>query len=117
MVGVGGPWQKACVAGGEHAWQGGMCGRGRAWQGGHAWQGACMAGETATAADGTHPPGMHSCLKYIFGTKIANVVNENPQPQKLVFSPWNLVIDIFNQVVRYVGSVCSCLPVFNKILV
>ena len=29
--------------------------------GGHAWQGACMAGEVATAADGTHPTGMHSC--------------------------------------------------------
>ena len=24
--------------------------------------GACMAGETATAADGTHPTGMHSCI-------------------------------------------------------
>ena len=30
---------------------GGICGRG----------GACMAGETATAADGTHLTGMHSC--------------------------------------------------------
>ena len=41
----------------------------------HACQGACMVGgvcggvcveeETATtAADGTHPTGMHSCLKY-----------------------------------------------------
>ena len=56
--------------------QGGMCGRGHAW--GHAWQGvrgggacvarrhawqgeACVAGETATAVDGTHPTGMHSC--------------------------------------------------------
>ena len=27
------------------------------------WQGACVAGETATAADGTHPTGMHSCLR------------------------------------------------------
>ena len=28
---------------------------------GHVWQkGACVAGETATAADGTHPTGMHS---------------------------------------------------------
>ena len=24
---------------------------------------ACVAGETATAADGTHPTGMHSCLQ------------------------------------------------------
>ena len=37
--------------------------------GGCAWQGACtcvargcMAGETATAAGGTHPSGMHSCF-------------------------------------------------------
>ena len=29
---------------------------------GDAWQGACVAGETATAADGMHPTGMHSCL-------------------------------------------------------
>ena len=46
----------------------GVCGGAR-----HAWQGACMAGgmcdkgacvakETATAADGTHPTEMHSCL-------------------------------------------------------
>ena len=46
-----------CVAGGMHD-------RGHAWQG-YAWWGACMAGgmagETTTAADGTHPAGMHSC--------------------------------------------------------
>ena len=36
----------ACMVGGIH-------GRG------HAWRGACMAGETATAADGRHPTGMH----------------------------------------------------------
>ena len=42
-------WRQACVAGGMHG-------------GGHAWQeGVCVAGETATAADGTHPTGMHSC--------------------------------------------------------
>ena len=28
--------------------------------------GACVAGETATAADGTHPNGMHSCFSLIF---------------------------------------------------
>ena len=28
---------------------------------GHAWQGACVAGEMATEAGGTHPTGMHSC--------------------------------------------------------
>ena len=32
-------------------WQEGMHGRG----------GACVAGETATEAGGTHPTGMHSC--------------------------------------------------------
>ena len=41
-----------------HARQWGMYG------GGHAWQGeACVAGETAIAAGGTHPTGMRSfCL-------------------------------------------------------
>ena len=28
--------------------------------------GACVAGETATAADGTHPTGMHSCINGLF---------------------------------------------------
>ena len=46
-----------------------MCGRGdmhgRGVHGGgkdvwHAWQGACVAGETATAADSMHLTGMHS---------------------------------------------------------
>ena len=44
---------------------GGMRG-GRVWWGLHgrgcAWQGACVARDTATAADGTHPTGMHSCF-------------------------------------------------------
>ena len=42
-----------CVQGrGGHAWgRGGTCGV----------KGACVAGETATAADGMHPAGMHSC--------------------------------------------------------
>ena len=63
--------QGVCVPGGHawwgHAWQGGMLGRG------HAWQGACMAervcmaraylaGEMATAVDGTHPTGMYYCF-------------------------------------------------------
>ena len=43
---------RGCVC----VWRGGcmggvMCGRGH----------ACVAGETATAADGTYPTGMHSC--------------------------------------------------------
>ena len=48
------------MAGGMHGmcvWHGGMHG-----SGGYAWQGACVTGDTATAADGTHPTGMHSCL-------------------------------------------------------
>ena len=58
-----------------------VCGRGscvaggHAWWGGHEWQGVCMvgggmrdrgacvAGETATTADGTHPTGMLSCVE------------------------------------------------------
>ena len=35
----------------------------------HAWLTrwcACMAGEKATAADGTYPSGMHSCFIMIF---------------------------------------------------
>ena len=36
--------------------KGGMCGRGVCMAGG-----ACVAKETATAADGTHPTEMHSC--------------------------------------------------------
>ena len=60
-------WQRgACMAGG-HVW-GGMCGRG-SMCGGGGWQGACVAcvaGETATAVDGTHPTGMHSCLLLCF---------------------------------------------------
>ena len=35
-----------------HVWMGDMHGGG-----------ACLAGETATVADGTHPTGMHSCMK------------------------------------------------------
>ena len=68
--GLRGVHDKGCAWGG-HVWQeGGVCGRGCAWQaacmsgacvaGGCAWQGACVARETATAADGTHPTGMHS---------------------------------------------------------
>ena len=35
-------------------------------RGGYAWQGgACVAGEMATEAGGTHPTGMHSCYYYL----------------------------------------------------
>ena len=36
-------------------------------KGGCAWPGGgCVAGETATAAGGTHPTEMHSCVKNNF---------------------------------------------------
>ena len=56
------------MCGGGHAWQG-VCGRGACMAGGvhdrggggvHDRGGACVAGEMATAAGGTHPTGMHS---------------------------------------------------------
>ena len=64
--GGGHVWQGVCGAG-WHVWQGeGACmAEGHAWQGGHVWQGACMTGEMTTAADGTHPTGMHSCFIYV----------------------------------------------------
>ena len=52
----------ACMARLGRAWQGGCGRRGACMAGGHVWhEGACVAGETATAVDGTHPTGMHSC--------------------------------------------------------
>ena len=55
----------ACMSG-RHVWgcvwQGGV--HGRVGGQGCAWQ---EAGETATAADGTHPTGMHSCLYQSLG--------------------------------------------------
>ena len=38
--------------------RGAVCGRE------HAWQGACVIGEMATTADGTHPTGMPSSCDY-----------------------------------------------------
>ena len=78
-------FSQACVipsaqGGGACMAKGGVHGKeGCVWQGGHAWWGEacvakggmhcrgggigglCVAGEMATAADGTHPTGMHSC--------------------------------------------------------
>ena len=56
-------WQGACMAR-EHAWQGGMHGRGM-----HGRGCAYVVAETATAVDGTHPTGMHSCF-FIFYSQI-----------------------------------------------
>ena len=70
--GRGHSWQDVCVAGegvcmaGEHAWQGGMHGRGAYVAGEHTWWGACMVGDMTTASDGTHPTGTHSCIRSIF---------------------------------------------------
>ena len=57
-----GAWQGIYVHGRGHAWYG-TCMVGGAWHGGE--RTACIAGETATAADGTHPTGMHSCLQML----------------------------------------------------
>ena len=61
----GGIEQETCVAGG-------MCGKGRVYmdrgkndRGCEKVRVANVAGETATAADCTHPTGMHSCYYYI----------------------------------------------------
>ena len=79
---TGGVWQGACVVEGGmhgrnvhgrgHAWQeecmagacvAGVCmAGGCVWQGGMHGLGACVAGEMATAADGMHRTGIHSCL-------------------------------------------------------
>ena len=71
-VGVGGEHcGGACMAGGVHGrgaymagvcvWQWGMHGRGICGRGAFVARGeACIAGEMATAADGTYPTGMHS---------------------------------------------------------
>ena len=69
MVRWGHAWQGACMAG-SHECQGGVHGRG-----------ACMAGEMATAVDGTHPTGMHSCFiavvtKFVF--EIDNIDTGKP---------------------------------------
>ena len=50
------------VRGRGHAPQGGMHGWGACMVGGvRGREGACLAGDTATAAGGMHPTGMHSC--------------------------------------------------------
>ena len=53
---------------------GSMCGRGACMVEGHVLWEACVAGEMATAADGTHPTGMHSCSKYTFNEAIKSAM-------------------------------------------
>ena len=61
MRGEGGKHAKGGVSGGGgHALRRGACMAG----GGVCVEG-CVAGETATAANGTHPTGMHSCFKQV----------------------------------------------------
>ena len=91
MHGRGHVWWGACMAGGMHdkgSMHGGgahvmggmhgrgVCGRGACMAGGMHGGGACMAGDTATAVDGTHPTGMHSC--FIFQKKIWNILLRVP---------------------------------------
>ena len=54
-------WQGRCAWQGEHALQGGCAWQGACVGGLHVWQRGCVAGEMATAADGTHSTGIHSC--------------------------------------------------------
>ena len=60
----------ACIAGGIPAYlAAGVPGLGGAWSGGCAAGGVCSGGAwwrppMATAADGTHPTGMHYCFKF-----------------------------------------------------
>ena len=55
-------WLRESMAG-VCAWQGGLHGGGMCgWGVGMHGKGACVAGERATAAEGTHLTGMHSCF-------------------------------------------------------
>ena len=72
MCGKGGcAWRWACMVEGMCGRRGHvLAGRGRtcvAGRRGHVWQGAHVGemGEMATAADGTHPTGMHSCSFFL----------------------------------------------------
>ena len=55
------------MASGGCAWQRGMCVAGAG--GG----GRCVAGETATAADGTLPTGMLSCINHLYLTRLVPI--------------------------------------------
>ena len=77
--GTGCAWWEACMPRGMH---GGVC----VWWGG----GGCVEGEMATTpADGTHPTGMHSCLKY-FSTwyRRLNLDWKQPVAFRVYLSQW-----------------------------
>ena len=71
----GGCAQGACMAGAVQG--GGMHSGGDAWWEVTWWGGACMAREMATAVDGMHPTGMHSCFLFVWKMVIlsANAAN------------------------------------------
>ena len=64
---------------------GGICGRG----------GACMAGETATAADGTHLTGMHSC--YQLFAKVNSKKQEQCGMKIFYIREWMLDVNVTKQ--------------------
>ena len=85
MRGGGHAWQggvhgkRWCVAGGMHCgghvWQEACMAEGACVTGGHVWQEeACVPGEMATAADGTHPTGMHSCFNTAYNSSFGKVM-------------------------------------------
>ena len=76
----------ASVVGGVHGrgmHGGGMCGRGACMAGG----GACVAGETATAVDSTHPTGIHYCISIYFSGGPRIFQREGHQPLSLEQQP------------------------------
>ena len=96
MCGEGGAYMAGgmhgmCGRGGMHG-RGDICGRGCVWWG-HAWQGdmhgsggmrgrewACMARETTTAADGTHPTGMHSRFFFLISVIHMSIFGATDNP-------------------------------------
>ena len=80
-----------CLLGGVCSRGGGLSGPGGAWSGGlvsqHALRQTPPPGETATAADGTHPTGMHSCFKLNTGSFITLLAKTIRGQQSLVAYP------------------------------
>ena len=78
----------ACMVGGV---TGGMHGRGHAWWW-CTWQGVCMAGETATAADGPHPAGMPFLFQFFLCTTQLRLPHYNGFGTGVIFSSPNQLI-------------------------